>query len=1150
MKIKTTYSCFSPKKHYLKIIMRLLIFLCFFSVFSLSPEKLISQNTKIIIHEDKTVTMDEVFKIISDQTDYKFFYHENLFANYPKVQLKKGGIKASKLLKQSLSGNSNVVFELLRDKTIIIKGKPKPVVSSNVKNTVQGITVTGKVIDESGIPLAGANIIEKGTSNGVQADFDGNYSLTTKVANPVIVISYVGYKTQEISVLNKTEINITLEEDAAQLGEVIVVGYGKTSEKKLTASVAQVSGEQLKIEERPVTSIQGALIGSVPGARGFNANGRPGTTPGFAIRGVSSLNNTSVLVIVDGFEGSLTDIDPQDVETVTLLKDASAVSIYGVRGANGVLLVTTKDTNKNERLSVSYNTSVALQTPHELPRVLASRELVEFSNFAAPGTYGQTVIDLANSGFYPDTQWQEELYKSSAPQYIHNLSVNGGSERVGYLLNASSLNQEGLVLGSDNFKRRNLRIKVDADLNDWLAVGTNAVITNRITTITPAIGGNGLLGDPFFPVRRIDGLWVDKGSPGQPNPIAQAASGSFERTVRDAINLQLYAKVSPLKGLSIEERVSIIRTNTNTRDWRDVYDFIRLDETDPSSYTAEPSPTNFTEGSAAARRLNLFAGSAWSLKTLTQLNYEFDIADHSFDLLLGFQSEEGESENFRAQRINFPLGSTIIDLESGLSNSNLNDGLGNASSRGGNARYLSYFGRLNYDFREGLYNLSFSFRFDGSSNFLDDRQYQFFPAVGGAWNIGDESFFNNVGFVDKLKLRASIGLSGDDSGVGRAVTQLINFDVSGYPIGGEIAPRVFLGQPASRNLQWETSEIFNVGLDFSLWQGKLQVKSDYFINNRKDILARVLGPIEFGLGDVPANLYDVKSWGWELDVTHKNRIGNVDYFISANITDYDNEITDLDGLEQPDFAVGQSVNQRFGYETDGFFDNQEEVDANFSSDGVTLIDQSNVTPGGSQIGRLKYVDQLTIDTDDDGIPDAADGVINADDRKVLTKNSATNLNIGISLGASYKGFSLSARLYGALDRDQWWNGSDAHEPFLNGTNAFSHQLNYWRPDNNNAFFPAPEGVGIQEYNSDVSHFIRDNEFIKLQNVTLAYDLSKKTLERLNFIKGLKLALSVENVGTVWTNSPVRKYGWDPELGVGAVDYPLPVTTSLSVNVKF
>jgi TonB-linked SusC/RagA family outer membrane protein len=753
---------------------------------------------------------------------------------------------------------------------------------------------------------------------------------------------------------------------------------------------------------------------------------------------------------------------------------------------------------------------------------------------------------LANRGFYPDTQWQEELYKSSAPQYLHNLSVTGGSEKVGYLLNASALTQEGLVLGSDNFKRRNFRIKVDADLNDWLTVGTNTVITNRITTTTPAIGNSNLLGLPFFPVRRADGLWVDKGSPGTPNPIAQATSGSFTKTVRDAINMQLYAKVSPLKGLTIEERVSIVKNNTNVRDWNDVYDFITLDEPDPNTYTAAPNSGNFAAGSAEARSLRLSASSGWSLKTLTKLNYEHNFGDHAFDLLLGFQSEDGESENVSATRNNFPLGSRIIDLKRGLEI----QGLGNSSSRVARPRYLSYFGRLNYDFKGGVYNLSFSFRYDGSSNFLDDRQFEFFPAIGGAWNIGDESFLDNVGFIDKLKLRASYGLSGDDRGVGPSVRQLVNFNVNGYPIGGVVAPSASLGQIASRDLQWETSEVFNVGLDFSLWQGLLEVKSDYFINNRKDILDLVLVPVEFGFGNVPANLYDVKSWGWELEATHNNKIGNVDYFISANITDYDNEITDLNGLEQPNFAVGQSINDRFGYVTDGFFDNQAEIDANVGSDGVTPIDQSNVTPGGAQIGRLKYVDQLTVDTDGDGIPDAGDGIINTDDRVILTRNSAANLNIGMSLGASYKGLSLSARLYGSLDRDQWWNNADAHEPFLNGTNAFAHQLNYWSPENPNAFFPKPEGVGIQQYDSAVSHFIRNNEFIKLQNVTLSYDLDKKTLDKLKFIRALRLTCSVENVGTLWTNSPVRKYGWDPELGVGTVRYPQPVITSLSDNVKF
>ncbi len=267
-----------------------------------------------------------------------------------------------------------------------------------------------------------------------------------------------------------------------------------------------------------------------------------------------------------------------------------------------------------------------------------------------------------------------------------------------------------------------------------------------------------------------------------------------------------------------------------------------------------------------------------------------------------------------------------------------------------------------------------------------------------------------------------------------------------------------------------------------------------------------------------------------LELSHRNIVGsNFNYWVNANLAHYDNEITDLAGRESPNLAVGQSINKRLGFETDGFFDNQAEIDAHG-------VDQGGV--GGSSVGSFKYVDQ-------DG-----NGVIDASDRIILERNSAANLLLGFNLGASLKGFSLSARFYGALDRNQWWNGADAHEPFLNGTNAFRYQSNIWSEDNPDAFFPIPDGNGIQGYNSDISDFIFDNEFVKLQNVTLGYDLNRTMLDKINGINGLSLTFSVENIGTVWTNSPLRETGWDPELGAGFVQYPLPITSSLGLNITF
>jgi len=1108
-----------------------------------------AQDMKITL-KIKNVSLIEAIDKIEEVSEYRFFYSKEDLNLSKRVTLDAQEQSIESVL-QSLLIKSEISYKVMGNQVILTvsEGDPSPQTKTDNIEKVS-VLISGKVTDEEGQPLPGVNVQIKGTSIGTVTDIDGNYKITVPDAESVLIFSSIGYLNEEITVGDRSQVDLVMFPDIQSLEEIVVVGYGTQKSSEVVSAISQVSGEDLQVEKRPLTSVQSSLLGSVPGLRGANINGSPGAVPNLSIRGNSTLNSTSPLVIIDGFEGSLTDINPQSIESISVLKDAAAVSVYGARGANGVLLVTTKNTDRNKRITTSYNFSHSVQKSSSLPSLLNSESYMQYVNTAAGignEIYDDSSLELARSGFYPETAWAEELYKNSANQQSHNLSVSGGSEKTGYLLSAGYLSQDGLVIGSDNFKRLNLRVKVDTDITDWLTTGVNTLISNRVRTQIPTLGSDNIRGLPFYPVRSEDGLWVDKGTPGEANPVALAASGSFTKADRDAVNMQLYAKINPLKNLVFEERVSIIKANENTRVWNNVYDYVSLDATDPDSYTnTESINRSYATGSPDARSLQLISAQGYTLRTLSTLNYKLENEINSASLLLGFQSETGESESFQAGRTGFLL-DNIIDMDQGQIPSTIGGGIGNTSTRGGNATTLSYFGRFNYAFLS-KYLFEASFRVDGSSFFLDNNRYGFFPSVAVGWDVAGENFMQNIELIDQLKFRASYGQTGDDSGVGARAIQLAIIDVTGYPIGGQIQPRIYLGQTTNEDLKWETATTLNIGLDASLWKGKLQFALEYFNTNRDDILDEVLTPIEFGFGNVPANLYSVKSWGWELEATHRNRIGLINYWVSGNLSAYDNEITDVAGRESINFAVGQSINDRLGYETDGFFDSQEEIDNYTSADGAGPIDHSNV--GGAYVGGYKYVDQLTIDTDGDGEPDAADGAITPDDRVILDENSATNWFAGLNMGINYRGLSLSARFYGVLDNNQWWNNADAHEPFLNSSNVYEYMLDYWSPENPDAIFPAPQGTGIQAYNANVSHLIRNNEYVKLQNITLSYSFSTSMIERLRFVQGLDLSLSVENLGTVWTNSPAYEYGWDPELGVGNVDYPLPLTTSFGLNIKF
>ena len=417
------------------------------------------------------------------------------------------------------------------------------VAETKTDKPVQQNQISGFVTDGSGQPLPGASVIEKGTTNGVQTDFDGGFSIKTSKQGATLIVSYIGFVTKEVAANNQTKITIVLTEDISQLDEVVVVGFGSQKASSVVSSVAQVTSAELKIDQRPVTSGYSALIGAVPGLIMSNNNGSPGSTPNISVRGTSTLNDSEMLIIIDNFEGSLSDIDPQTIESVSVLKDASAVSIYGARGANGVLLVTTKKTGKDKKMTVNYNFNTAMQAKPKMPTTLNAIDYMNFQNSIVAGTWDQTFLDLATSGFYPDTNWADELYESNTMQQSHNLSLTGGSQNSGYLMSASYLTQEGLAIGDDKYERLNLRLKIDTDVTDWLTVGANALISNTFDKSVTTITGVGLRGLPFYPVA-IDGIYVSSNGNQIGNAVGDAASGSYNTTDTDRINLQLYAKLN------------------------------------------------------------------------------------------------------------------------------------------------------------------------------------------------------------------------------------------------------------------------------------------------------------------------------------------------------------------------------------------------------------------------------------------------------------------------------------------------------------------------------------------------------------------------------------------------------------------------------
>ncbi|MEQ9289183.1 MAG: TonB-dependent receptor [Cyclobacteriaceae bacterium] len=1160
---------------------------CLFAGLLLASSDIAAQKKSIedvyITVNLKNTNLEEAFMVIGEKTNFNFQYNKKL-ASKRSLKGSFSEVSLGELLR-FISQETSLSFKRINETIHVSKSRTNKASVAEIMDTQllrEDIQVTGKVTGDDGEGLPGVNVLVEGTTNGAITDLEGNYKLTAPDQG-TLVFSFVGYNSKNIAIQGRAKINVQLAPDVTELSEIIVVGYGAQENRKVSVAASQINTEELEIDRRPVPNIQSALIGTVPGLIMEQSSGKLGQEVGIQVRSTSALQSKGALILIDGFEGTMSDLAPSAIASVTVLKDAAATAIYGARGANGVVLVTTKGTKRNENLSLSYSFNHSIQTPAQTAELANSLLFMEFSNEAVvnetlrnnPGTdpstiglpYSDEEIARAASGFYPETQWVDQLYSENAGQTAHNIGITGGSKNSGYFINMGLLDQNGLLAGSDNFKRYNLRVNIDTDITDWLTVGTNTSIVHTNLNNVPVSEGSSIRGKPFFPVKTADGIYVDKGAAGgEPNPVGQANSGSYDREKRDALNLQLYTKITPFKGLVLEERVSFVRTNSTRDIWNTPYEYVFLDM--DLNQVGDP-----IQPVAADRNLELRSGRRYRINSLTTARYEKSFNEnHNFNLLLGLQTTREERREQRAGKANFIL-DNIQDLSLGQEPLTLNvaglygldsddplasEPSGITSRVWDNRTTLSYFSRLSYDFK-GRYNAEFNFRADASSNFGKNNQWGYFPALSFAWNVSEEGFMTDMNFVDFLKIRTSWGQNGDDGNldfIERAI-----FNTNGYALGGVIVPTINLGNSVNQDLKWETSEKINLGLDFSLWEGKLALNADYFIDKRSDIITQRLISLESGLAaGVLDNVYDAESWGWELEIGHKNNFGDLNVFANFNLSYYNSEITNTDGTsplnprEEGYQDQGLPIfGNWFGYQTDGYFDNQAEMDAHVDDNG-NPIDQSNVVSHGDGLGRylggFKYVDQLTVDTDNDGVPDAKDGIINADDRIILKKNAVDNYRMGFNFGAAYKGFSFSARLYGVLSAYEWWNNGDYLNPFTGDRASYIYQTDTWRPDNPNALFPQATATNIIPFERYVSDLIQTNAYVKLKNINLAYSFNQNVLDKLKFITSLQVYMSVENLGVLWTNSPSHDKGWDPELGTGDFRYPLPLTTSFGLNLKF
>lgn len=990
--------------------------------------------------------------------------------------------------------------------------------AESVTTAPQQGSVTGKVCDKAGEPLIGASVVVKGSANGAGTDIDGNFLLQNVKAGDVIYVSYIGYTPKEIKYSGQPVLDVVLDEEASSLSEVVVVGYGVQKKANLTGSVASVDSKYM--EDRPMTSVSAGLQGLLPGVTVSQGSGQPGADTGtISIRGVGSLNNSSPMVIIDGIEGSMDNLDPNDIASVSVLKDAASASIYGSKAANGVILITTKR-GKEGKATITYAGNFGWASAANMPQWCNSAELATLLNQARRNEgleplYMPSDIDLFASGTdpygHPNTNWQDLFYKGSGFQQQHNVNVSGGAERVRYLISLGYQGQDGIIKHF-NKNQYNVRTNIDANPIDRLEVNANIAYTQK--KVKSPYGISNLFSNitqisPMIPCWNEDGSY---GTVSNGNPIADLNEGGSEKNLLHSLQMLGSAKYTFIPGLSLKLQASYDLNYSYADKFKKNIQY----NANQNNGTNEMTQENVTTDRVTADILGEYR------KTFAE--------KHNLYVLGGFHSELYRYKLAQMWRNNFPS-DELGGMDAGSTNGQRNSGYTRELSM------LAWFGRVTYDY-ERKYLFEANIRYDASSRFAKKHRWGAFPSVSAGWRISQESFFENLATtVTDLKLRASWGMLG-------------NQDIGGsyYPtvstIGlGHIA--VFDGKPYTGGyaseafnpyLEWEKSTTYTIGLDACLW-GKLNITLDYYKRMTSDILMSVSAPANYGLSNFKDNVGKVNNEGVELAVNYNDMIGNVTYSVGVNFAYNKNEIKSLgndkeiiwtDAFSSHINRVGCPINSYYGYETDGLFQTDEEAAA--------WADKYKHTTFKPQAGDLKYVDQ-------DG-----DGAITDKDRVVLG-SGIPKWTYGFNLSVAYKGFDVIGLFQGTLGGHTYLVGGALGAVSNNEKAANRFWLDSWSKENPGGTVPRlslGDNGPSSAANVTSDYWLQSTDYLRLKNLQVGYTFPSKWMSKVG-IKKLRIYYSGQNLFTV-TN---MMKGWDPEISnVLGRFYPQTKIHSFGINLTF
>lgn len=1107
--------CFkNPRFKQIFRIMRISTFLLMVCVFCSYAGNAHSQNAKVSIRMNN-VKLDKILNEIENQTDYLFIYNNQVDINkITSVKVKNEAV--AQVLDRILSG-TGINYELEGTHIILTTEAIKDLHAQQ-----QAKTVTGTVTDVSGEPIIGANIRIKGTTTGTITDIDGNFSIKAEPQS-VIEVSYIGYLTQETVINNQKSIRFLLKEDTKTLDEVVVIGYGVQKKADLTGSVANINTEKLNTQSN--ANIGQALQGKIAGVDIVSQGGAPGSGTRIMVRGIGTLNNASPLYIVDGmYMNSIDHINPNDIASIDVLKDASSAAIYGSRAANGVIIVTTKEGSNTEgKPIIDLSVNLGISTASKFLDMLDAKGWAEVTTIARQAI-GKPALDMATDlANKPDNDWQDIMFRPALMQN-YNLSVKGGGKYSTYYIGLGYFNQDGIVKGT-NYQRYNIQSKNDYKRGIFSA-GTNLIISfSHDKPLHQELRG-GMIGTILQSVPTLE-KYDDTREGGYggtygdvvniPHPLAIIDDNIMDRYNENVkIFANLYAQIELFKGLKYKLNLTPDFSFERYKNYLNKYDF----------GLATNSITQLTE--RQRRRRNILVENL--------LTFDRTFGEHKISALAGYTYQDSRFRHIQAYGEGLPQGLEEIDAATT-----------NRSNEGNSWRSVltSILGRVFYSY-QNKYLFTATIRRDGSSKFGKNNRYGYFPSFSLGWNVAEEKFMENVHWLDQLKLRGGYGVLGNQEIDNYQYSSTITTGIN-YPDGnGGLLQGAFPKNFANPDIKWEETAMTNVGIDFMAFNNRLSLTADYYVKNTKDILLTVPIPISSGGANDPIrNAGKIRNNGFEFNLGWMDQ-PNPDISYGINLIGSFNKNKVIAMGSESGSIKGGSTNQNIttsetkagypigGYwliSTAGYFNSQEEVDA-YAKDGKKI--QPAAEPGD-----IKFVDANN------------DGVINDDDR-VFQGSPFPDFTFALNGNMRYKNFDLSIGLQGVLGNKIYNATRQTLEDVTKGSNFLASCLDYWTPENKNASHPRLTWDDPnRNTRAESDRYLENGSYLRLRSVQLGYTFPQTWFK--GAIQHARVYINAENLFTITSYS-----GYSPDVNADNANYrgfdnfiyPTNRTFMLGLNVTF